>query len=160
MNAAHTLLVSMGFQWFGDQKHIDAIMLDMQWRQKGFKWYIKNINTARNIFDLKTVQGRIEEESTRKQFLGFVNTVLSQGLGLKIKRQSNCVANIFGRSGGYTSPTKHLLLRPTTKGNLFLGRRGLKITLSLSSHRYVNNSSWQREHKNVEVNCKKILLAP
>ena len=85
MNAAHTLLVSMGFQWFGDQKHIDSIMLDMQWRQKGFKWYIKNINTARNIFDLKTVQGGIEEESTRKQFLGFVNTVLSQGLGLKIK---------------------------------------------------------------------------
>ena len=37
-------------------------------------------------------------------------------------------------------PTKHLLLRPATKGNLFLGRRGLKNTMSISSHRYVNNS--------------------
>ena len=58
-----------------------------------------------------------------------------------IQRQSNRVANIFGRNGGYASPTKHLLLRPATKGNLFLGRRGLKNTLSLSSQRFVNNSA-------------------
>ena len=37
-------------------------------------------------------------------------------------------------------PTKHLLLRPAMKGNLFLGRRGLKNTMSISSHRYINNS--------------------
>jgi len=64
-------------------------------------------------------------------------------------------------------PTKHLLLRPATKGNLFLGRRGLKIqyhwariATSIIPSQSFSNSSWQREHKNVEVNCKKILLAP
>ena len=85
MNAAHVLLFSMGFQWFGDTKEIDGIMLDIQWRNKGFKWYKKNINSAQKIFELSHVRGKIEEESTRKQFLGFVNTILSQGIGVKIK---------------------------------------------------------------------------
>ena len=74
MNAAHALLISMGFEWFGDQIHIDGIMLDFHKKK-----------TAQGIFNLSHVQGRIEEESTRKQFLRFVNTILSEGLELQIE---------------------------------------------------------------------------
>ena len=55
--ATQALLHNMGFEWFkiSDQKKIDSITLDLFWRKQGFKWYIKNINTARNMFDLTHV---------------------------------------------------------------------------------------------------------
>ena len=53
--------------------------------KQGFQMVQKNINSAQTIFELSHVRGKIEEESTRKQFLGFVNTILSQGIGVKIK---------------------------------------------------------------------------
>ena len=40
-NAAHSLLNGVGFEWFGDQKEMDATILDMKWRNKDFKWYVK-----------------------------------------------------------------------------------------------------------------------
>ena len=84
-NAAHSLLHNMGFEWFGDQTKIEGADLDRLWSTKGFKWYKSNIKTARVIFDIAPVRGRIEEESTRKQYLGFINTILFQGIGVKIK---------------------------------------------------------------------------
>ena len=91
-------MFSLGFEWFGDQRDIEGVMLDLLWREKGFKWYRMNVNTARHLFDLSNVQGRIEEESTRKQFLGFVNTILLQGLGVKIKSigKGTVQRNYFG----------------------------------------------------------------
>ena len=83
--SAHALLNKMGFEWFGDQKKIDGITIDDLWRTKGFKWYISNIETARKLFDLSNVRGKISEESTRKQFLGFINTILFQGIGVRIR---------------------------------------------------------------------------
>ena len=43
------------------------------------------------------VTGKIKEESTRKQHLGVVNTILSQGFGVKIKNigKGNVQKNYF-----------------------------------------------------------------
>ena len=57
-----------------------------------------------------------------------------------VKRQSNHVANIFGRNGGYARSDKTPATSSRHEGKSVPRPARAENTMSLSSHRYVNNS--------------------
>jgi hypothetical protein len=96
--AAHTLLNHMGFEWFGDQQTKEGDILDTLWRTQGFEWFKQNIKTAKIVFQVRLYRKQLAADSSRKQYLGFINTILHQGLGVTIHKlgDGHVEKNTFG----------------------------------------------------------------
>ena len=91
----------MDIEQFGNPQEIEGPEKDLFQKTEGYRWYKYNISTARRFFNLTNIRASFHEQNTRKQFLGFVDIILTQGLGVKIKAmgggtfQRHCLSLCF-----------------------------------------------------------------
>ena len=80
---AFELLQMLGFSWHGDQRIQNGQQLDNNWKTCIAPWVKNHLFRIKKLFQLIRTT-HLNEKSSRKHYLGAINTLLHSGLGIRI----------------------------------------------------------------------------
>jgi hypothetical protein len=79
------LLNILGFVWHQDQTIMSGQQLDDRWREYVHPWVIDQYYRIKALFQLQR-SSKLNQNSSRAKYLGFINSILHSGLGVRICR--------------------------------------------------------------------------